>query len=70
MQNTGPCSSQRPRPKMMVQKSGFYVSVSIGPHTCIFSQIHVCIFYSERQTAKSGNVDPSYDYDLKGAGYN
>ena len=43
----------------MVQKLGFNVSLSIGPHTCIFSHIHVCIFYSGRQTAKSGNVDPS-----------
>ena len=51
----------------MVQKLGFNVSLSIGPHTCIFSHIHVCIFFSGRQTAKSGNVDPSdfYDYDFR-----
>ena len=45
----------------MVQKLEFNVSLSIGPHTCIFSHmhVHVRIFYSGRQTAKSGNVDPS-----------
>ena len=57
--STNHCKIQRPRLKIMVQKLGFNVSLSIGPHTCIFSNIHVCIFYSGRQTSKSGNVDPS-----------
>ena len=51
----------------MVQKLGFNVSLSIGLYICIFSHIHVCIFCSGRQTAKSRNVDPSdHDYDFRG----